>query len=694
MSDFVVSTELSLKDSFTNPMRGATQAVDELRKRLERTNDAIDSIGPATSQVGSQMESFWQRSVSQANASYYAYTRVGRYLAVGLVAAAGAAVTALGALGVAGIQSAMEMENNVSRIQASLGVTNEKAEQLGEIAKSTFVNGWGDSLQAVSDDLVILRQNMGNLGDDTSGELLDYAYTIRDAFGGEIMESTRTASVMMKQFGIDGYEAMDLITTGFQKGGNFSDELLDTMREYAPQFKDMGLSANQMTAILVKGAEAGAWNLDKVGDAVKEFNLRAQDGSKTTTEGFEAIGLNADKMGEAIAQGGEKGQQAFVATIAALANMKDPLKQNEAGVNLFGTQWEDVRAKVITAMADGVKGLGDVEGATEKAGEALQNNLQHKAIKVWRELSTSIGENMKPVLAELSKVADMLIAKMPEITAAIDTVFATAGKVYNFIKTNWPMIETVVGSITAAVVAYNATLLILNARLIAVNTWTKIVTAAQIAWNIAMNLNPLGVVIALIAGVVAGAILLYKNFDVVKEKTHQLWAAIKSAWENVKTKTAAVWGEFKETISTAMETAKKKASEFFEPVKKWIDTIVEKWEAFKKSITSFELPKFELPSWMGGGGDSNLPGHKDGLPYVPYDNYVARLHKGERVLTAQENKDYNKGIVNNKTTTNNTTTSTVNKPTNVVVNYYASGAGEDTEFRRFMAKFGPALENI
>lgn len=35
---------------------------------------------------------------------------------------------------------------------------------------------------------------------------------------------------------------------------------------------------------------------------------------------------------------------------------------------------------------------------------------------------------------------------------------------------------------------------------------------------------------------------------------------------------------------------------------------------------------------------STLPGHKSGLDYVPYDNYIARLHKGERVLTAEENK--------------------------------------------------------
>ena len=35
-----------------------------------------------------------------------------------------------------------------------------------------------------------------------------------------------------------------------------------------------------------------------------------------------------------------------------------------------------------------------------------------------------------------------------------------------------------------------------------------------------------------------------------------------------------------------------------------------------------------------------MPGHKLGLDYVPKDNYVARLHKGERVLTKEENEAY------------------------------------------------------
>lgn len=79
------------------------------------------------------------------------------------------------------------------------------------------------------------------------------------------------------------------------------------------------------------------------------------------------------------------------------------------------------------------------------------------------------------------------------------------------------------------------------------------------------------------------------------------------------------------------------------------DWIAEKWEGFwswfkggdkkKKAKRVADTGNGTYGNY-GVGGMNNIPGHKDGLGYVPYDDYVARLHKGERVLTAEENANY------------------------------------------------------
>ena len=38
------------------------------------------------------------------------------------------------------------------------------------------------------------------------------------------------------------------------------------------------------------------------------------------------------------------------------------------------------------------------------------------------------------------------------------------------------------------------------------------------------------------------------------------------------------------------------------------------------------------------GGSTNIPSHETGLDFVPFDGYLSRLHEGEGILTAEENR--------------------------------------------------------
>ena len=93
---------------------------------------------------------------------------------------------------------------------------------------------------------------------------------------------------------------------------------------------------------------------------------------------------------------------------------------------------------------------------------------------------------------------------------------------------------------------------------------------------------------------------------------------------------------------------------------------------------------FTIKSTVSSSGSNNVDGsHKDGLDYVPYDNYIARLHKGERVLTAEENKQYISDNIENKISNRN-----------IVVQFYPQSMTE-TELQRaenyIAKKWGMAL---
>ena len=304
-------------------------------------------------------------------------------------------ILAIAGTGALLVNWANDVGKSQGQVKASLGLTAEEANKLTDAAMNVWKNGFGDSIDAVNQVIVSVRQNMGDLAGQELESVASGAITISELFGDDVNEVTAAAGVLMRNFGIDGQHALDIITTGYQQGGDFSKELLDTLREYAPQFQAMGVSADEFLAILISGAEAGAWNLDKVADAVKEFNIRAQDGSDLTISGFAAIGLSADEMSQKIAAGGDSAKEAFIATVAGLMAIEDPVKRNIAGVALFGTQWEDVKAQVIDATASGIQNVQDVAGATDKAAKDVADSNPMLALT---EAARDLQADLLPII--------------------------------------------------------------------------------------------------------------------------------------------------------------------------------------------------------------------------------------------------------------------------------------------------------
>ncbi|MEK5502981.1 phage tail tape measure protein [Bacillus sp. FSL M8-0168] len=419
---------------------------NQLGRQLERTTLEINTQNSAWTRAGNSLQEYGERLQTQSQ----------RLQTIGKVGFAG--ITApIAAIGGMALKSAADFQKAQGKISSSLNMTKEEAREVANISKDVWVSGFGESLEEANQGVIDVRKNLQGLKGEELEQATKRAYVLRDTFEFEIPESTRAAKALIDNFGVDAGKAFDYITVSAQKGGDYSNELLDTISEYSTQFKSAGLSIDGMFNIMIQGAQSGAWNMDKVGDAVKEFNIRAQDGSKTTAAGFKAIGLDADKMGSAIAKGGKEGEQAFMATVSALAAMKDPLEKDQAGVALFGTQWEDLRGKVVTAMNPTKDMLGDVKGATDRAGKALKDNFGDRVTQDFRQLQyiliplgeilldkiepalkkggeavkdfTNWFQNLSPSMQNTIVIAGLAAAAFPPLVIALGAVVSSVGTV-------------------------------------------------------------------------------------------------------------------------------------------------------------------------------------------------------------------------------------------------------------------------
>lgn len=370
------------------------------------------------------------------------------------------------------------------------------------------------------------------------GEDLKYltqdALMFSDTFDYDTNESLRSADKLMKQFGLTGTDAMALIAEGSQKGLNFADDLLPTIDEYSVYFKQAGMDASDMFGLFENAKKAGVFNLDYAADAVKEFGIIMTEEGDGATEVLDGMGLNGAKLRDEFAKGGESAKTAMRTVADSLMGIKDPQDQIAAGVSLFGTKFEDMGA---TAVVELLKVNDSIQGSTEvldSINSIKYNTFGEALAGIGRQITTDIvlpiSEKLMPKMNEFSQ---WITDHMPQIKEGFKTTFDGATSVVKgtidvikdisfWIKDHWGILEPILAGIAAGAIAY----ITITKSIAAYKAIMALATAAQLAMNGAMAMNPIGIVVAAIGLLVAAGITLYKNWDTVKVKMSNIWISV------------------------------------------------------------------------------------------------------------------------------------------------------------------------
>ena len=461
-----------------------------------------------------------------------------------------------------------EWQTATNQVAASTGAAGKELEGLRDVMEDVYAANYGDSVADVGDAVAMVNRNMANLDQNGLTAATEGALALRDAFEYDVAESTRAAEAIRKNFGSSAEEAFSLIAAGAQNGLDYSGELIDTINEYSSQFAKLGFDADGMFNILQAGADGTAWNLDKVGDAIKEFSIRAIDGSDSTVEAFASLGYNAEEIMATFAAGGEGANKAFFDVINTLMAVEDQVERDALGVALFGTMWEDLGTEAMEAMAGASQAAYDTEGALEKINQVKYNDLDSAIQGIGRQMEVAL-------LPAADAVYQSLMDSMPEITEAMEEVspviaeiagdfadwaggaisdglpvlvdgirdFANwAGKAYEkakpFLSFLWEHKGTVLAVAAALRVlgpAIGAVTTAMNAFKTAKTFMALLQSSGKIAQVTAafqrfgaILTGPLGIIIA-----VAGAIaLLYKNWDTVKAWLVNFGNTVNQIWTN------------------------------------------------------------------------------------------------------------------------------------------------------------------
>lgn len=436
-------------------------------------------------------------------------------------------------IGDSAMEAYTEAENAVTKVNAYFGETGEAAEKSASVIKSVYEAGVGESMDSVANAVLMVKKNLGDLSETDLTNLTQQAITLDELYGIDMNETLRGVNSLMQQYGLTAQEAMDYIVKGTQNGLDKTNELGDNLSEYAGKFSQAGYSASEYFQLLDNGLKNGAYNLDKVNDAINEVTTRLVDG--TIGESIGSFSTKTQELFTSWQNGGATQKEVIDSIVADIGNCTNQQEALNMAALAFGTMAEDGNLKFITSLTSVGSTYDSVAGSAQGMFDATTTPMQE-----MESNTRKFQQSLVPLGEKLMELANTII---PPLVAMITTISGwfekLPGPVQNFV-------------------------IILGALIAVFTALVPVIAAVAVSVGVLnISLLPIIGIIAGVAAAIAAIIAIVQNWGAITEWFGNLWNTICTGigqmveslkawflglWEHLK----SVWDGICNVVQTAV----------------------------------------------------------------------------------------------------------------------------------------------
>src|SRR5690554_4017529 len=498
-----------------------------------------------------------------------------------------------------------DFDSAFDRIAVATGATGEALEGLEQDFREILARVPND-MATVADSLGQLQTLTGATGDTLQDMVVQVTEASR-LLGEDASANSAAFGETLRQWQVPAEDAagvMDMLFLATQKYNVGLGDIMTSLTSYGGTLMNVGFS------------------MEETVDLFSQLDAAGLDISRTMPALNRAFG-NWAKEGKNV-------QSEFDKVIGTIATTKNETEALGIATEVFGSRGAATLVSAIRSGAVEFGNLGDAladsEGLISQTAEQT-DDWREKLQKLKNEALVAIEPAASAVFDKLSDGVDILRSVMEWAKRNTGTVKVLAG---------------VLGGLAGTIVAVNGAMRAYRLIQMTITNATKLWTAAQAAFNLVMSLNPIGLVIVAIAGLIAAVVAIEAKTKFFSQLWSTVWGAIKDAAAAVgRWFVDTLWGKWIKGAFDAVKsgvtgvrdwftTTWDKIVEFFRGIPDKISRVARgMWDGITQSFKAavnfiidawnrldFSIGPYSIPSWVPhfGGRSFHIP---DVFPDIP-----------------------------------------------------------------------------